>query len=87
LDDTLLKTIEIAEQPELQQAREVVLRMRRRQLYQVYLCDINSGRKVQQNRIESGECMCSDRRGYSYDAACFVNVMSLNELVLASTWS
>lgn len=34
LDDTVLKTIEIAEQPELQQAREVVLRMRRRQLYQ-----------------------------------------------------
>ncbi|KAG0566021.1 hypothetical protein M758_7G030500 [Ceratodon purpureus] len=34
LDDTVLKTIETAEQPELQQAREVVLRMRRRQLYQ-----------------------------------------------------
>jgi len=36
LDDTILKTIETAEQPELQQAREVVLRMRRRQLYQVH---------------------------------------------------
>lgn len=36
LDDTILKTIETAEQPELQEAREVVLRMRRRQLYQVH---------------------------------------------------
>jgi hypothetical protein len=35
LDDTVLKTIETAEQPELQAARKIIQQMRRRQLYQV----------------------------------------------------
>ncbi|CAM6029017.1 unnamed protein product [Sphagnum balticum] len=34
LDDTVLKTIETAEQPELQAARKIIQQMRRRQLYQ-----------------------------------------------------
>jgi len=36
LDDTILKTIEIAPDPELAEAKELILRVRRRQLYQVY---------------------------------------------------
>ncbi|OAO95680.1 hypothetical protein AXX17_AT5G37930 [Arabidopsis thaliana] len=34
LDDTILKTIEIAPDPELAEAKELILRVRRRQLYQ-----------------------------------------------------
>ncbi|KAK8914399.1 hypothetical protein KSP39_PZI024097 [Platanthera zijinensis] len=34
LDDTILKTIETAPEPELKEARELVLRIRRRELYQ-----------------------------------------------------
>lgn len=35
LDDTILKTIEIAPDSELAEAKELILRVRRRQLYQV----------------------------------------------------
>lgn len=37
LDDTILKTIEIAPDSELAEAKELILRVRRRQLYQVII--------------------------------------------------
>lgn len=75
LDDTVLKMIETAEQPELQQAREVVLRMRRRQLYQVHLCDINSRINIHQNTLEFR--VRDVGWGYRGDAACFENLKFL----------
>lgn len=36
LDDTILKTIEIAPDQELREARDLILRVRRRDLYQVF---------------------------------------------------
>ena len=37
LDDTILKTIEIAPDQELAEAKDLILRVRRRQLYQVII--------------------------------------------------
>lgn len=38
LDDTIVKSIEIAPYKELKEARELILRIRRRDLYQVLEC-------------------------------------------------
>jgi len=35
LDDTIIKTIEASENPELKESRDLILRIRRRDLYQV----------------------------------------------------